>query len=250
MTRETLSDGIDRLVRSVEEATTVAHTISQQLEELRQDLTHAIRNHGAEWKAEGRTSVGSIVESIACASCDVDSPPSLAAAVEEGWQELTKDDGPSWNYLGQCPACLAQEDADVEATRRPTEPPKEEPARRELFELLLSVSNKSNRKPYVPLSEEETRYLTEQKLLTKNGKLTKNGLRIFTDLDNTRKQTEREEIAREVAEANAPFPMEDAVAMGLTESDIAQAKAEGVTSALGLRRIEKNNRGTLFSLDE
>ena len=32
-------------------------------------------------------------------------------------------------------------------------------------------------------------------------------------------------------------------AMGLTPGQIAQAKAEGVTSALGLRRIEKNTRG-------
>lgn len=30
--------------------------------------------------------------------------------------------------------------------------------------------------------------------------------------------------------------------MGLTSAQIAQAKAEGVTSALGLRRIEKNGR--------
>ncbi|MGD0900310.1 MAG: hypothetical protein ABR915_20960 [Thermoguttaceae bacterium] len=34
----------------------------------------------------------------------------------------------------------------------------------------------------------------------------------------------------------------DAKAMGLTVRQIAQAKREGVTSPLGLRRIEKNSR--------
>jgi hypothetical protein len=34
----------------------------------------------------------------------------------------------------------------------------------------------------------------------------------------------------------------DAKAMGLTVRQIAQAKREGVTSLLGLRRIEKNSR--------
>jgi hypothetical protein len=39
------------------------------------------------------------------------------------------------------------------------------------------------------------------------------------------------------------FPLQDAIDMGLTPGQIAQARKEGVTSALGLRRIEKNSRG-------
>ena len=38
------------------------------------------------------------------------------------------------------------------------------------------------------------------------------------------------------------FPLKDAIKMGLTKSQIRQARKEGVTSILGLRRIEKNSR--------
>jgi hypothetical protein len=48
-------------------------------------------------------------EIIACARCDVDSPESLAAALQEGWIELCRDDGEGWNYLGICPQCQAEE---------------------------------------------------------------------------------------------------------------------------------------------
>jgi len=37
----------------------------------------------------------------------------------------------------------------------------------------------------------------------------------------------------------------DAKAMGLTARQIAQAQREGVTSLLGLRRIEKNSRSKM-----
>jgi len=51
-----------------------------------------------------------IPESIACAYCDVGSPNSLAAALQEGWTRLQRDDGPSWNYLGICPQCQAHQE--------------------------------------------------------------------------------------------------------------------------------------------
>jgi len=106
--------------------------------------------------------------------------------------------------------------------------------------------NKSDRKSYLPLSPQEQAFLAEQNLVRKDGKLNEKAKRMFRDLDQKSKEAQQEDTAREVAEANAPepFPMEDAVAMGLTEADIEQAKTEGVTSVLGLRRIEKNNRGT------
>lgn len=39
------------------------------------------------------------------------------------------------------------------------------------------------------------------------------------------------------------FPLDDAIAMGLTLEEIQHAIADRVTTALGLRRIEKNSRG-------
>ena len=59
-----------------------------------------------------------IPESIACVHCDVDSPPSLAAAVEEGWSRLERDDGSGWNYLGICPECQAEELAADQARQQ------------------------------------------------------------------------------------------------------------------------------------
>ncbi len=55
-----------------------------------------------------------VPETIACARCDADSPPSLAAALQEGWTDLRRDDGAGWNYLGVCPGCQAQENAAPE----------------------------------------------------------------------------------------------------------------------------------------
>ena len=55
-----------------------------------------------------------VPESIACAHCDADSPPSLAAALQEGWIDLCRDDGAGANYIGVCPECQAQELAEAE----------------------------------------------------------------------------------------------------------------------------------------
>lgn len=46
------------------------------------------------------------------------------------------------------------------------------------------------------------------------------------------------------------FPLQDALDMGLDAEDIRQAVAEGVTTMLGLRRIEKNNRRDMRKPDE
>ena len=51
-----------------------------------------------------------VPETIACARCDASSPQSLAAALQEGWTGLCRDDGPGWNYLEICRNCQAQED--------------------------------------------------------------------------------------------------------------------------------------------
>jgi hypothetical protein len=66
-------------------------------------------------RIEKNTRNDTIPETIACARCDTDSPPSLATALQEGWTDLCRDDGTGWNYLGICPECLAQEIAESEA---------------------------------------------------------------------------------------------------------------------------------------
>jgi hypothetical protein len=52
-----------------------------------------------------------VAETIACARCDADAPESLAAALQEGWTDLCRADGQTWNYLGLCPTCQAEEQA-------------------------------------------------------------------------------------------------------------------------------------------
>jgi hypothetical protein len=66
-------------------------------------------------RIEKNTRSDAIPETIGCARCDVDSPASLAAALQEGWTDLCRDDGAGWNYLGVCPACQAQENSAAEA---------------------------------------------------------------------------------------------------------------------------------------
>ena len=42
---------------------------------------------------------------LACAHCDADSPDTFAEAIQQGWIEIERADGFSWNYLGICPSC-------------------------------------------------------------------------------------------------------------------------------------------------
>ena len=68
----------------------------------------------------GRNDNSEETESIACALCDVDSPPSLAAAIREGWVRLQYNDGPGWNFLGICPECFAEESRVPEPEASPS----------------------------------------------------------------------------------------------------------------------------------
>lgn len=42
---------------------------------------------------------------LACVSCDADSPETHAEAVHQGWTDIQPDDGLGWNYIGICPVC-------------------------------------------------------------------------------------------------------------------------------------------------
>jgi len=48
-------------------------------------------------------------ETITCCRCDAQRE-SIQEAADEGWTDITPDDGPSWNYLGLCPECREEED--------------------------------------------------------------------------------------------------------------------------------------------
>ena len=73
---------------------------------------------------EANSRADQIPETIACAHCDADSPESLAAALQDGWTRLQRDDGTGWNYLGICPECQAQDDQTAESESPPTDPQK------------------------------------------------------------------------------------------------------------------------------
>ena len=75
-------------------------------------------------RIEANSRSATVPETLACARCDADSPPSLAAALQEGWTNLCRDDGRGWNYLGVCPQCQAEEIETAEPEGRQDDPQK------------------------------------------------------------------------------------------------------------------------------
>ena len=94
-------------------------------EQIRQAIAEGVTTAVGLRRIEKNTRADEIPETIACARCDADSPESLAAALQEGWTDLCRDDGPGWNYLGVCPVCRAQEDQvpEPEATEAEQQKP-------------------------------------------------------------------------------------------------------------------------------
>lgn len=115
--RDELRDVIESLVETskikgpaefpLEEALEMGLTLKQIREAVAEGITTAAGLRVLEKNARA----DALPETIACAHCDVDSPESLAAALQEGWTDLCRDDGPGWNYLGVCPECREQEDS-------------------------------------------------------------------------------------------------------------------------------------------
>jgi len=79
-------------------------------DQIRQAIAEGVTTAVGLRRIEKNTRADEVPESIACARCDAASPESLAAALQEGWTDLCRDDGEGWNYLGVCPECRAQED--------------------------------------------------------------------------------------------------------------------------------------------
>lgn len=73
------------------------------------------------------------------------------------------------------------------------------------WEHLHSLMNKANRKPYQPLSEEQHSNLVKAGHIKKSGKLTDSGRKYYYEEFHRREHAERQDIAREVAEANAAW---------------------------------------------
>ena len=65
-------------------------------------------------RIEKNTRADAVPEVLACARCDACSPESLAAAVQEGWTSICRDDGTGWCYLGVCPNCQAEANQTAE----------------------------------------------------------------------------------------------------------------------------------------
>lgn len=124
MTSEITDDGVEidgQYVAAVESLTEQVRVVTDILDEIRDELQWAVRNRqplridrltisAKDWRARLSPSQPEpMKETIMCLSCNVESPPSVAIAIQQGWTELVREDGSEWNYLGTCPICTARE---------------------------------------------------------------------------------------------------------------------------------------------
>jgi hypothetical protein len=105
--------------------------VRQAAEELHTLLDHVWRNREelADLLNGGPQGTTEMPESIACSNCDIQAPPSIAAALREGWIEIECDpDGLGYNYVGFCPNCqqAEYEEALANAVREPVSKPDEQ----------------------------------------------------------------------------------------------------------------------------
>jgi hypothetical protein len=84
-------------------------------EQIRRAIAEGVTTAVGLRRVEKNARADEIPETIACAHCDADSPASLAAALQEGWTDLCRDDGPGWNYMGVCPECQTHHDEPEES---------------------------------------------------------------------------------------------------------------------------------------
>lgn len=135
--RKQLADAIessdsDRIVRALEEMTSEVHALCQTMSDFHQDMVHVLRNPptGLPREQHQWTLGKSVIpESVSCEQCDA-GMDSLAEALREGWTDLCRDDGTSWNYLGLCPQCQeaeAQKEQRMQGWHAATDAEQEEP---------------------------------------------------------------------------------------------------------------------------
>lgn len=78
-----------------------------------EDLLKAIRDQLSRIQDETREQIAEIT----CDTCEKLSSLDLCEALQKGWAEVYMHEG---EFYGECPGCRKEEDAKVEATRRPT----------------------------------------------------------------------------------------------------------------------------------
>ena len=106
-------DDIQRLYRDLEEATMATHALFQTLEAQREQISDYVRER--------------LAESLACAECDIDSPPSLAVAIQQGWTRIQADDALGHNFLGICPCCRSEQEQEDKPSETVPDVPKASP---------------------------------------------------------------------------------------------------------------------------
>ena len=94
-------------------------------DQIRQAVAEGVTTVVGLRRIEKNTRADEVPETISAPRCDVDSPASLAAALQDGWTDICRDDGAGWNYLGVCPECQAQEIATTEPETVLEDPQKE-----------------------------------------------------------------------------------------------------------------------------
>ena len=122
----------DELAQAVDRMTDMLSTVYDLLARFKDDFTWVINNREEflsrhpEPAAQPATAPSQPIistmppEIIACSDCDVPSPVSLAAALQEGWTELAPHRGEHWNYVGLCPDCLESEYSSEPPPRKTT----------------------------------------------------------------------------------------------------------------------------------
>ena len=115
---EGLANALETLATEIESNTQEMAALREAIDDFRTSYEYAVRNSECPYIVEAKAAKNGEPETIACARCDVDSPASLAAALQEGWIDLCRDNGTGWNYLGICPCCKqaeAEHDRQVQA---------------------------------------------------------------------------------------------------------------------------------------
>lgn len=124
------SEAIDALTEEIRQQghhlVEYIRSMQESIDDLRTEIQHALRNLLPEfqlksmakdpcdprWAQKLNNHSELIAEAIHCFECDAQMG-SLAEALQNGWTELCRDDGVSWNYLGLCPKCVNQEIEEI-----------------------------------------------------------------------------------------------------------------------------------------
>jgi len=142
----------DRLADAVENLSQRLQVVDDTISDILHELRWLLQNHvnvriinrlpaepaDRAWsvklaKLNPQTRTNAIHETIACSQCNIDSPDSLAAALQEAWINLQRRDGEGRNYVGLCPSCQELQLQNQTAQRNLKETDRVTPARATLW---------------------------------------------------------------------------------------------------------------------